>query len=327
MTAEDQKELQEKEVGAEATSAEAPSENGEESTGEPVNGSAPASEGAPEAQDEAVDSGEPLLLEEGEVEANELPLVPTEADKPEVPVVLEDTPAASAAEPEVAPVEVVSAEEAVPAADESAADESAGAEVEAASDDSVEIPVPEPKPESPFKKDMCWFVVNAYSGYEMKVKRSLEERIRNYDVEDYFGDIHVPQETVVELVRGQKKTSNRKFFPGYILVEMVMNEDTWHLVKETPKVSGFVGDKTDPVPLSPEEVERIVSQVEEGAASPTARMKFEQGETVKVIDGPFSDFNGTVEEVKPEKGKLKVLISIFGRATPVELDFIQVEKC
>lgn len=190
----------------------------------------------------------------------------------------------------------------------------------------VELPVQE-KTESPYKKDMNWYVVNAYSGFEMKVKRSLEERVRTYEVEDYFGEIHVPQETVVELVKGQKKTSNRKFFPGYILVEMVMNEDTWHLVKETPKVSGFVGDKTDPVPLSPEEVERIVSQVEEGAASPTARMKFEQGETVKVVDGPFADFNGTVEEVKPEKGKLKVLISIFGRATPVELDFIQVEKC
>jgi len=190
-----------------------------------------------------------------------------------------------------------------------------------------ELPVEEVKLESPYKDKMRWFVVNAYSGYEMKVKKSLEERIRTYGFDNYFGDIRVPQETVVELVRGQKKTSNRKFFPGYILVEMVMNEDTWHLVKETPKVSGFVGDKTDPVPLSPEEVSRIVAQVEEGAASPAARMKFEEGDTVKVIDGPFADFNGTVEEVKPEKGKLKVLISIFGRATPVELDFIQVEKC
>jgi transcriptional antiterminator NusG len=180
---------------------------------------------------------------------------------------------------------------------------------------------------SPFKADMNWYVVNAYSGFEMKAKKGLEERIRLNGFQDYFGDIRVPQETVVELVRGQKKTSNRKFFPGYILVEMVMNEDTWHLVKETPKVSGFVGDKTDPVPLSPDEVARIVQQVEEGAASPTSRMKFEQGETVKVIDGPFADFNGTVEEVRPEKGKLRVLISIFGRATPVELDFVQVEKC
>lgn len=193
--------------------------------------------------------------------------------------------------------------------------------------EAVEAFAEEEKRESPYKADMAWYVVNAYSGFEMKVKRSLEERIRSFDCEDYFGEIHVPQETVVELVRGQKKTSNRKFFPGYILVEMVMNQDTWHLVKETPKVSGFVGDKTDPVPLAPEEVARIVSQVEEGAASPTARMKFEQGDTVKVTDGPFADFNGTVEEVKPDKGKLTVFISIFGRATPVELDFIQVEKC
>jgi transcriptional antiterminator NusG len=169
--------------------------------------------------------------------------------------------------------------------------------------------------------------VHAYSGFEFKAKQALEERIRMHNLGDYFGEIHVPQETVVELVRGQKKTSNRKFFPGYILVQMVLNEDTWHLVKETPKITGFVGDATSPSPLSPEEVQRITTQVEEGASSPRSKMTFEQGETVKVIDGPFAEFNGTIEEVKPEKGKVKVLISIFGRATPVELDFIQVEKC
>lgn len=176
-------------------------------------------------------------------------------------------------------------------------------------------------------ENFSWYVVNAYSGYEAKVKKALEERIRMLGMESQFGEIRVPEETVVELVRGQKKTSTRKFFPGYVLVQMDMNQDTWHMVKETPKVSGFIGgDGTQPEPMSDEEVARIFQQVEEGAASPKAKMNFTEGETVKVVDGPFSDFNGTVEEVKPEKGKVKVLISIFGRATPVELDFIQVEK-
>lgn len=192
----------------------------------------------------------------------------------------------------------------------------------------VETPVaPEPAPPHPNLDKLKWYVVHAYSGFEFKAKQALEERIRTFGLGDVFGEIHVPQETVVELVRGQKKVSNRKFFPGYILVQMVLNQDTWHLVKETPKVSGFVGDATDPAPLSEDEVKRITNQVEEGAASPRSKMNFEQGETVKVVDGPFADFNGTVEEVKPDKGKVKVLISIFGRATPVELDFIQVEKC
>lgn len=174
---------------------------------------------------------------------------------------------------------------------------------------------------------LAWYVVHAYSGFELKAKQALEERIRLAKMEALFGDIHVPQEKVVELVKGQKKTSNRKFFPGYILVQMVLNQDTWHLVRETPKITGFIGDATDPAPLSEEEVTRIVSQVAEGATSPKARISFDQGETVKVVDGPFAEFSGTVEEVRPEKGKVKVLISIFGRATPVELDFMQVEKC
>lgn len=176
------------------------------------------------------------------------------------------------------------------------------------------------------QKTFHWYVVQTYVGFEHKVKRALEERIRANSMEEFFGEVRVPEETVVELVRGQKKTSTRKFFPGYVLVQMEMNRDTWHLIKETPKVSGFIGDETDPQPLSPEEVERIVQQVEEGVAAPKAKMSFSEGETVKVVDGPFTDFSGTVEEVKPEKGKVKVLISIFGRATPVELDFIQVEK-
>ena len=173
---------------------------------------------------------------------------------------------------------------------------------------------------------MQWYVVNAYSGFEMKAKQALEERIRLNNMQDLFGEVRVPQETVVELVRGQKKTSTRKFFPGYILVQMVLNQDTWHLVKETPKVSGFVGDATNPSPLAEDEVARIIQQVEEGALAPRSKMSFEQGETVKVIDGPFADFSGTVEEVRPDKQKVKVLISIFGRATPLELDFVQIEK-
>ena len=204
-------------------------------------------------------------------------------------------------------------------------EDSQNQESQVASESSVETkavaaPVVEKRP------DMHWYVVNAYSGFEFKAKQSLEERIRSHGMTHLFGDIHVPQETVVELVKGQKKTSSRKFFPGYMLVQMVLNQDTWHLVKETPKISGFVGDATDPSPISEEEVGRIVNQVEEGASSPRAKMNFEQGETVKVVDGPFTDFNGTIEEVKPDKGKVKVLISIFGRATPVELDFFQVEK-
>jgi transcriptional antiterminator NusG len=175
--------------------------------------------------------------------------------------------------------------------------------------------------------DLKWYVVNAYSGFETKAKKSLEERMRLFKLDHLFGEIRVPEETVVELVKGERKTSNRKFFPGYILVEMVMTQDTWHLVKETPKISGFVGDATDPSPLPPHEVARIVEQEEEGAQSPRARMNFVEGEAIKVVDGPFAEFTGTIEEVKPEKGKVKVLISIFGRATPVELDFIQVEKC
>jgi transcriptional antiterminator NusG len=174
--------------------------------------------------------------------------------------------------------------------------------------------------------DLKWYVVHAQSGFEMKAKQAIEERIRTHNMENLFGEVHVPQETVVELVKGQKKTSNRKFFPGYILVQMVMNEDTWRLVKDTPKITGFVGDALSPDPLDDDEVSRLHSQMQEGAASPRSKMQFEQGESVKVVDGPFTDFNGTVEEVKPEKGKVKVLISIFGRATPVELDFMQVEK-
>ena len=171
-----------------------------------------------------------------------------------------------------------------------------------------------------------WYVVHTYSGYEHKAKTALEERVRAMGKQDYFGDILVPAEKVVELVKGRKKTSSRKFFPGYILVNMDLNDETWHIVKSTPKVTGFVGGATQPAPISETEVREITHQMEEGAVRPKPKVLFENGENVKVIDGPFQDFNGVVEEVRPEKGKLRVLISIFGRSTPVELDFIQVEK-
>lgn len=171
-----------------------------------------------------------------------------------------------------------------------------------------------------------WYVVHTYSGYEQKAKAALEERVRALGREEQFGDILVPAEKIVELVKGRKKTSSRMFFPGYILVQMDLNDDTWHIVKSTPKVTGFVGGSTKPSPIPEEEVREITDQMAEGAARPKPKILFEVGESVKVIDGPFSDFNGTVEEVKGDKGKVRVLISIFGRATPVELDFIQVEK-
>jgi transcription termination/antitermination protein NusG len=174
-----------------------------------------------------------------------------------------------------------------------------------------------------------WYVVHTYSGYEHKVKAALEERVQTLGKQELFGDILVPSERVLELVKGHKKTSSRKFFPGYILVQMELNNETWHVVKSTPKVTGFVGGSNDPrtiPPISEWEIQEIIQQVQEGVLHPKPKVLFEAGETVKVTDGPFQDFNGVVEEVKPEKGKLRVLISIFGRATPVELDFVQAEK-
>jgi transcriptional antiterminator NusG len=171
-----------------------------------------------------------------------------------------------------------------------------------------------------------WYIVHTFSGFEQKAKAALEERVRAFGKQDYFGEILVPVEKVVELVKGKKKTSSRKFFPGYILVQMELNDDTWHVVKETSKITGFVGGSTNPPSVSEEEVRAITLQMEEGAIKPKPRVLFSVGENVKVVDGPFADFNGVVEEVRPDKGKLRVLISIFGRATPVELEFVQVER-
>lgn len=174
--------------------------------------------------------------------------------------------------------------------------------------------------------ELKWYIVHVYSGFEDKVKKSLEERIEALGQKDHFGKILVPTEKVVELRKGQKKTSSRKFYPGYILVQMALNKDTWHTVKNTSKVTGFVGGEVNPTPISDEEAEKILRQMEEGVSRPKPRYSFEEGDEVRVVDGPFTNFQGTVEEIRPEKEKLRVSITIFGRPTPVELDFIQVNK-
>jgi len=170
-----------------------------------------------------------------------------------------------------------------------------------------------------------WYGVHTYSGFENKVRLNLFERIKQEGVEEFFEEILIPSETVVELKKGEKKTSSRKFFPGYILVKMELTDETWHIVKETSKVTGFVGGNT-PFPISDDEVNKISRRMEEGAEKPRPKVQFEVGETVRVVDGPFLNFSGIVEDVKPDKGKLRVTVTIFGRATPVELEFMQVEK-
>lgn len=171
-----------------------------------------------------------------------------------------------------------------------------------------------------------WYVVHTYSGYEMKAKQNLEERIRKFGEGERFGEILVPTENIVEMVKGKKRETRRKFFPGYILVNMHLNDETWYIVKNTPKITGFVGGSIKPTPIPEDEVLKITQQIAEGSLKPKPKAFFEKGEGVRIIDGPFSSFNGVVEDVKPEKGKLRVAVSIFGRATPVELDFTQVEK-
>ena len=172
---------------------------------------------------------------------------------------------------------------------------------------------------------MRWYIVHAYSGQEKSIQAALIERIRRSGMPEMFGEVLVPTEEVVEMKKGEKRVSTRKPFPGYILVKMAMDDKTWHLVKSTPKVTGFLGDRA-PSPLRQHEVDRITNRMAEGVLKPKPKVLFEEGENVRVVDGPFANFNGIVEEVKPEKGKLRVLVSIFGRATPVELDFVQVEK-
>ncbi|MFC1863586.1 transcription termination/antitermination protein NusG [Thermodesulfobacteriota bacterium] len=174
--------------------------------------------------------------------------------------------------------------------------------------------------------ELKWYIVHTYSGFEHKVKTNLEERVKTLDQEQFFGRVLVPTEQVIELKKGQKRTTSRKFYPGYIMVQMALNKETWHTVRNTAKVTGFLGGENTPTPVPDEEAERIIHQMEEGISRPKPRYSFEEGDEVRVVDGPFNNFQGTVEEVKPDKEKLRVLITIFGRATPVELDFIQVNK-
>ncbi len=172
-----------------------------------------------------------------------------------------------------------------------------------------------------------WYVVHAYSGYENQVKRSLEERIQRYNMQDKFGEILVPMEEVVEMREGQKRRSERKFFPGYVLVQMDMDDESWHLVKDAPKVLGFIGGTSDkPAPITDKEADSILNRIQEGVEKPRPKVLFEPGEVVRVTDGPFNDFNGVVEEVNYDKSRLLVAVQIFGRSTPVELEFGQVEK-
>jgi len=174
---------------------------------------------------------------------------------------------------------------------------------------------------------MRWYVLHTFSGFEKQVRNSLREHIERAGMQEKFGEILVPTEDVVEMRGGQKRTSERKFFPGYVLVQMELDDETWHLVKGVPKVTGFIGGSgSRPTPLSEKEAQAIMRQVQEGAENPRPKFSFVPGERVRVIDGPFLDFNGTVEDVNYEKTKLRVAVSIFGRFTPVELDFSQVEK-
>ncbi|HET7446748.1 MAG TPA: transcription termination/antitermination protein NusG [Methyloceanibacter sp.] len=173
---------------------------------------------------------------------------------------------------------------------------------------------------------MRWYIVHAYSNFERKVAESIKERAASAGLSDLFAEVLVPMEEVVEMRRGRKVSSERKFFPGYVLVKMELNDQTYHLIKSTPKVTGFLGTENKPIPITEEEAGRILQQVQEGVERPKPSVTFEIGEQVRVADGPFASFNGLVEEVDEERARLKVAVSIFGRATPVELEYAQVEK-
>ncbi len=176
------------------------------------------------------------------------------------------------------------------------------------------------------KQNMKWYIVHTYSGHEHKAKASLEENVRLRGLERFFDEVLIPVETVVETVKDKKRTTSRKFYPSYMLVNMVLNEHTWHCVKDTAKITGFVGNSTKPPAVPEREIEALKQQIEEGYVKPKPKVIFDEGESVRVKDGPFANFSGTVEEVKPDKGRVIVSVSIFGRATPIELDFSQVEK-
>jgi len=171
-----------------------------------------------------------------------------------------------------------------------------------------------------------WYIIHTYSGFEMKVKNAIMERAKALGIDHLISEVLVPTETVEEMIKGERRLSARKFYPGYVLVRMELTDDSWHLVKDTPKVTGFVGSKTEPVSIPDEEAEKIIAQMQEGVAKPKPKIKFETGDKVQVTDGPFSNFTGTVDEVRPDRGRVKVMISVFGRPTPVELEFTQLEK-
>lgn len=171
-----------------------------------------------------------------------------------------------------------------------------------------------------------WYIVHVYSGFEAKAKEALLDRVKQHKMEDKFEEVLIPAETVVEVKKGEKRSRSKKFFPGYIFVKMELTNETWHLLKNTPRITGFVGNSTNPPTVSEEEVLRITQQIKEGKMKPKIKIEFEKGESVRVKEGPFANFAGTVDEVNAEKGRLKVLVSIFGRSTPIDLEFQQVEK-
>ena len=239
-----------------------------------------------------------------------------ENEEKELTTTDEQTEADEVVAPEQASNETVSAE-AANSAEAAANDAGVDDDVDEEDEDHIDIErCPEGK----------WYIVNTYSGYEKQAKLGLEERIRSKKMEERFGPILIPSENVVEVVKGKKRTTNKRFFPGYILVKMMLDDNTWHVVKSAPKVTGFVGGKMRPPAVPEQEVLKLTRQIADGTLKPKHSASFETGESVRVVEGPFVNFNGIVDEVKPEKGKLRVLVSIFGRSTPVELDFVQVEK-
>ncbi len=171
-----------------------------------------------------------------------------------------------------------------------------------------------------------WYIIHTYSGFEQKVKSAIMDRAKAQGLEHLIGEVLVPTETVEEMVKGERRLSARKFYPGYVLVRMELTDESWHLVKDTPKVTGFVGSKNEPVAIPEEEAEKIIAQIQEGALRPKPKIKFEMGDKVQVTDGPFTNFTGVVDEVRPDRGRVRVMISVFGRPTPVELEFTQIEK-
>jgi transcriptional antiterminator NusG len=171
-----------------------------------------------------------------------------------------------------------------------------------------------------------WYIIHTYSGFEQKVRSAILERAKARGLDQYIGNVLVPTETVEEMVKGERRLSSRKFYPGYVLVQMEMNDETWHLVKDTPKVTGFIGSKEEPVAIPEEDAAKIIFQMQEGVRRPKPKIKFETGDKVQVTDGPFTNFTGVVDEVKADRGRVRVMISVFGRPTPVELEFTQLEK-